>query len=134
MTPDLICVITVSTVEEGDIAVAFLGSHGIEAHVNDRHTIGLSGLPPTRLFRKDLAGIEVVVLGRGQADLAEKLLASRGELGGVIDDLAGRTTMEAECGGCGETLWFSEDDTGRIEECPYCGREIEVPGFEEQDH
>jgi len=134
MTPDLICVKTVSTVEEGDIVVTFLAAHGIDAHVSDRNTIGLSGMPPTRFFRKEFAGIEVVVPGREQADLAGKLLASRGALAGAIDDLADRTKMEAECGGCGETLWFCEDDTGKIEECPYCGREIEIPAFGEQDH
>ncbi|MFQ5462979.1 MAG: hypothetical protein ACE5E5_10180 [Phycisphaerae bacterium] len=134
MARDLICVTTVSTVEEGDVVVAFLESHGIDAHVSDRNTIGLSGLPPTRLFRKESAGIEVVVLGSQQADLAGKLLASRGELADAVDELAERTNMEAECGGCGETLWFCEEDTGGIEECPYCGREIEVPGFGEQDH
>jgi len=134
MAQDLICVTTVSTVEEGDIVVAFLESHGIDAHVSDRNTIGLSGVPGTRFFRDEFAGIEVVVLGSRQADLAGKLLASRGDLAGAIDELAERTNLEAECGGCGETLWFCEGDTGKIEECPYCGREIEVPGFGEQEH
>ncbi len=106
------------TLEEADIIVAWLDAQGIRAQVPDRHTVGtFDGLAPALLDIR----IEVAA---DQAQAARQLLDSRPHSHPAGPPGA---TVEATCEDCGATSVFPFESQGQVEDCPRCGRFLDVP-------
>jgi len=124
MPRDQICVCTASSLEEADIAVAWLAGEGIEAYVKDRHLLGTYAWITSAIAPR---GVEVVVFDQSLAARAVDLLQERqAALSAALAD-APRTPVEATCENCDATSTFPAPSRGRVENCPKCGAYMDVP-------
>jgi Putative prokaryotic signal transducing protein len=113
------------------LVAGWLTSLGIPAEVMDENTLGgfvglVSILPDKLGFR----GVEVWVNDPTQADRAREVLAQQAA---EIEAKANRTgTLETACEECGKKGTFPVAQQGTIQNCPHCGKMIDVPDPDEE--
>jgi hypothetical protein len=116
------CVYRASSVEQADIVIAWLAEEGISAFVKDRNMAGnyvaLAVAP---------RGVEVCVANSEEAVRAESLLQDhlksiKPKTGGPGVD----KVIPVLCSECGRQVEFPGELYGSVQNCPSCGRNIDV--------
>jgi len=124
MPSSLPCVYYAATVGEADIVAAWLEERGIQTFVKDRFAAGTLQTP--MIIAPE--GIAVCVLDPDAATSARDLLATHfaDRAKSKAASPPGRA-IDAECEECGRMSRFSDDQRGRVQNCPHCGEYMDVP-------
>jgi hypothetical protein len=115
------CVYRASSVEQADIIVAWLAAQDIAAVVNNRNVagecVGLAVGP---------RGIEVSVADSEEAAKAEVLLKAHLESIKMRPVDTSEKMISILCTECGRPADFPEELYGTVQNCPSCGRNVDV--------
>jgi hypothetical protein len=123
------CVLVADTLAEAEAAIGWFAGRDIVAQVIEENTLG--GLDGLNIFTGVGArGWEVWVDNPDVADRARQMLA---------DDQAAKEatrqartgTVDATCEECGRSATYPAAEQGTIQDCPHCGRMIDVPDPDE---
>lgn len=114
-----ICVYNAATAQEAEIIIAWLAERGIDAHPKGGRTAASN--PP--LVPQE---VKVCVSDPEAAERAVMLLAERSRLDGDQETEADQW-FEVVCEACGQATAFPAPQLGTTQQCPRCGRNVNVP-------
>jgi len=127
------CVYVVSSLNAGDIVVAWLSGHGILARVMGAAALqGVPGWIP--FYEFGTRDVEVWVLDDEQAPAARKLLAEQSDELKLRLGTLGQPDppIQVICGGCGHANVYPAVERGRVESCARCGDFLDVGKSDEE--
>jgi hypothetical protein len=127
------CVFVGDNVGIAHAVVAHLGSHDIEAQVMNEMTMGgFEGLTAWLPGKASLRGLEVWVVNPDDAEHARRIIAENDEeLKRAQSSRARRTEpVSAICEECGQSATFPPSEQGTVQDCPHCGKYMDVPDLE----
>lgn len=123
------CVLVADTLAEAEAAIGWLAAQDITARVVEENTLGgLDGL--NALTGVGARGWEVWVDRDEVAGRARELL-SADEAAKVAKRQSRTGTVEVTCEECGQAAVFPAAEQGTIQDCPHCGKMIDVPDPDE---
>lgn len=127
------CVYVADSPAMAGMVAGWLSGRGFAVEVMSEATLGgfegLTWIVPGISLR----GLEVWVLDEGQAEPARALLAEQAqEIAALRSARAERTgTVTATCEECGQASEFPASQMGTTQDCPRCGRYMDVPDPDE---
>ena len=121
------CIFVAADVGQAAVVVNWLGHHGIRARIMDTMTLGgLEGL--TAWVGVSSRGIEVWVADKADSERARSLIAEHQQsLSALLTRRESAGPVSAQCEECGGTSEFSGGQRGTVQNCPHCGRYLDVP-------
>jgi len=127
------CVFVAADAGQASVVADWLEHQGVPARVMDTMTLGgLEGL--TAWTGVSSRGVEVWVTHEVDADVARKLLAEHeGLQSSRGSQKASRGPVSALCEECGGASEFPGDRRGTVQNCPHCGRYMDVPDQDDLD-
>ena len=128
MSKDKRCVFVADTQAAAQGTALWLESQGIEIHLVDKTTLGFSHGVSFASNDPAADGWQIWVKDLTQVELARELLHEREEAKRQKSELG---TIEATCEECGATQSFDGRFRGTIQNCPQCGRYLDVPGADD---
>jgi hypothetical protein len=114
--------------------VAFLAGREIEAQVMNELTMGgFEGLTAWLPGNASLRGLEVWVVNPDDAERARQIIAENDEeLKRAQSSRIQRTEpVTAICEECGKSATFPPSEQGTVQDCPHCGKYMDVPDSED---
>ena len=124
------CVFVTNDPGLADVLVTCLGHEGIEAQVMNRATLGgLLGLTVFSLTGVSADGIEVWVKNPDDVPRALQIISAEQEARSqrtAAQEESG--PVNATCEECGRDSTFAGKYRGSVQDCPHCGKYMDVPG------
>ncbi len=124
---DPMCVFVASDAGQAAAVVNWLEQQDVPARMMDTMTMGgLEGL--TGWVGVSARGIEVWVLRQADAERAKALVAEHHQaITALLEKKASAGPVFADCEECGHRSVFAGDQRGTVQNCPHCGRYMDVP-------
>lgn len=128
------CVFVGNTVSEATVVANWLEHEGIDTQVMDSLTHGgLDGL--TAWTGSSARGIEVWVLNPAEIEAATELIEQHGQFRAALDaENEATEPVLAYCEECGQSATFPGEQLGSIQDCPHCGRYMDIVQDDVADH
>ncbi len=127
------CVFVAADAAQAAVVANWLEHQGVPAQVMDTMTLGgLEGL--TAWTGISARGIEVWVVRQADAEVACTMIAEHDQaLSALLAGKASAGAVSAHCEECGCTSEFPGQQRGTVQNCPHCGRYLDVPDGDAPD-
>lgn len=129
MPKDKRCVFVADTQASAQGISHWLESCGIENFLMDKTTLGMSNGVSFTTNNPAADGWQVWVKDHEKIDEAISLLDERQHLKAKRADLG---PVESRCESCGTVSEFAGEQRGSIQDCPQCGRYMDVGGLDDE--